>query len=85
MQVNIRMVGMPTASDWEIEAVPTGREPAGQLMPIEMPEESSVEDLLARLKVTPDKILVNGDDADPNTPLHDGDAVALIGPAAGKE
>ncbi len=91
MRVYAKLVGMPRKA-----RVPTYVEPIVQEaesgVAVDLPDGSTVRDLeeaLARrtpeVDLLVDKILVNGADATPDTPLKDGDAVVLFGPTAYRE
>ncbi len=84
MHINVKIVGLPCC-DTKVEADHVFEESAGEIIPVDLPENARVDELVSRLRVCPDKILVNGKDASGETPLREGDAVALIGPSAGKE
>ena len=61
---------------------PTGEE----TFKLELSSDATVSQLLAKLKFPPDvekMVLINGHQANPSTPLAEGDEVFIFAPAAG--
>ncbi len=83
MKVGVSVPGMNTDSDTAAEgAAAQGTES----QEYDLPEGTTVEDLISRVglsEFSPEMVLVNGDQVDLTTELHDGDSVALSGPMGG--
>ncbi len=83
MKITVSAPGLnPSADTAEEGAAAQGSEATE----IDLPEGTTVEDVISQMGIssyTPEMVLVNGDKAELNTQLKDGDAVALSGPIGG--
>lgn len=88
MRVGIKVIGPAVADQAQKASEPVAQE-SGELMTVELPEGSTVKELIDKAKtlgIPIDQIalfIVNGQNANESTPLHDGDAVTMIGQASG--
>lgn len=83
MKVRVSVPGMNTDSNTAAEGSAAQGTEAEEY---DLPEGTTVEDVISRIglpEFTPEMVLVNGDQVDLGTELHDGDAVALSGPMGG--
>lgn len=88
MKVTLKVIATAATGPAEKAEEPVAQE-TNKPMVVELREEANVWDLIqkaAALGVPRDKItmiLVNGEEAANTTPLHDGDAVTIIGQVPG--
>ena len=83
MKVTVSAPGMNPSSDTDAAGSAAQSTESEEY---DLPDGSTVNDLLARLGMdaySPEMVLLNGDQVDPDAELHDGDAVALGGPMGG--
>lgn len=83
MKVTVSTPGMNTDSDTAADGAAAQGTEAQEY---DLPEGTTVEDVISRLglpEFTPEMALVNGEQVELGTELHDGDAVALNGPMGG--
>ncbi len=80
MRVEVTAIGLPFVRDnAEREAMAQEQD---RRKYVELPEGAAVHDLLGKIDGATQqvqKVLLNGADAGDEDPLHDGDAVALVG------
>lgn len=87
MKVDLRIVGLPVTGPASVAADPVAQQTCPPLV-IDLPPASRVEDLIRSASDlgtwTGDlqEVLLNGQAVSWATPLHDGDAVTLIGPVS---
>jgi molybdopterin converting factor small subunit len=87
MRVDLRIVGLPVVGRARDASDPVAQQTCPPL-PIELPPTSRVEDLIRKAAELGawtgelQEVLLNGQAVSWATPLHDGDAVTLIGPVS---
>ncbi len=87
MKVDLRIVGLPVSGPVQAAADPVAQQTCPPLT-IDLPATSRVEDLirvaseLGAWTSALQEVLLNGQAVSWATPLHDGDAVTLIGPVS---
>ncbi|MBX6771291.1 MAG: MoaD/ThiS family protein [Chloroflexi bacterium] len=87
MKVELRIVGLPVEGPARVAADPVAQQTCPPLE-IELPPAARVEDLIRRVSELGawtgeiQEVLLNGESVGWPTPLHDGDAVTLIGPVS---
>ena len=87
MKVDLRLVGLPVMGPAEVAADPVAQQTCPPLE-IDLPPASRVEDLirsagnLGTWTGEIQEVLLNGQVVSRATPLHDGDAITLIGPVS---
>lgn len=88
MKVQLKVVGAPTTGPAASATEPVAQEIGGAIS-VQLRDGATVKDIIERAsslgvpKSHISMILVNGDEADETAPLHNGDAVTIIGEASG--
>ncbi len=88
MKVELRIVGLPVVGPARVASDPVAQQTCPPL-PVELPPTSRVEDLIRRASELGvwtgaiQEVLLNGQAVSRTTPLHDGDAITLVGPVDG--
>ncbi len=82
MKVNVKLIGFPADSEPAGAVVPVAQQ-QGSPNSVEVEPSATVADLAGKLDVQPEKALVNGRNAELDTPIKEGDAVVFFGPGAG--
>ncbi|HUX86516.1 MAG TPA: MoaD/ThiS family protein [Chloroflexota bacterium] len=85
MKIDLRIVALPVEGRAKVASDPVAQQTCPPL-PVELPVSSRVEDLirmaaeLGAWTYELHEVLLNGQAVSWATPLHDGDAVTLLGP-----
>ena len=85
MKIDLRIVGLPVVGPAQVASDPVAQQTCPPLE-VDLPPSSRVEDLIRRASELGawtgaiQEVLLNGQTVSWATPLHDGDAVTLIGP-----
>lgn len=88
MRIDLRIVGLPVTGPARVAADPVAQQTCPPLQ-LDLPPASRVEDLIRRASELGawtgaiQEVLLNGESVSWATPLHDGDAVTLVGPVSG--
>lgn len=87
MQIDLRIVGLPVTGRAQVASDPVAQQTCPP-MQVDLPAASRVQDLIRRANELGvwtnnlQEILLNGQAVSWATPLHDRDAVTLIGPVS---